>query len=130
MITKEQAQSMTLGDIKALRADDFILVTPFTPEQEEAHKALLARFNELDPEFDTFLQHARPDLMSNYGSPDAFLSRIEKMSPFELVHTYSVLTSGGIDDLDFCVLIHKLMGRQVAAVFVNEPPAPIQAVTG
>ena len=77
----------------------------------------MTRFNELDPEFDTFLEHARPDLMSHYGSPGAFLSRVERMSPFELVRAYSVLTQGGIDDLDFVVIVHRLMGARVARAF-------------
>jgi hypothetical protein len=120
MITLEQAKTMTLADIKSLHPDDFVLTEPTTWSEEETYKALVARFNELDPEFNTFLEHARPDLMSHYGSPGAFLARVEKMSPFELVHTYSVLTKGGIDDIDFVVVVHKLMGMTVAQAFNSD----------
>jgi len=125
VITKEQARVMTLGDIKSLKPDEFVLVKPCSRTDEEAHDTLVARFNELDPEFDTFLRDARPEILSCQGEARTFQTRVERMSPFELVHTWSVLTKDGIDDLEFITIVHRLIGRRVASVFATVPP-PIQ----
>jgi hypothetical protein len=122
---------MTLRDIKSLTASDFLVQGDSPdPAHKEAYAALVERFNELDPGFSTFLEHVRPDLMSQHGSPGSVANRVQVMSPFELVYMWSKLNSKTLDEMDeedlvFGRRVHQVMWRRVLDVLQEVVP-PVQ----
>jgi hypothetical protein len=126
MITVDTAKELTLERLRSLKVEDFSDSRLATSEEKERMQAIAARLFELDPSFKQFLDHARPNLMSKFGSPGTFVNRVESMCPFEVLYTWSKLTEGGQDDIEFIKVVHKHMAYKILEVF--DTPKEMRAV--